>query len=226
MPASGRRTSACCRWQQAAAALASENTRLRGLLKLAPDAAVSYVTARVIANSGGAYVRSLMVNAGSGNGVARGQAVITGDGLVGRFRKSGSRAARVLLVTDLNSRIPVIVESSHQRAVLAGDNSDRPQLRYLDPAAPVKIGDRVVTSGQGGVFPPGLPVGAVATVQGGVPRIEPYVELSQVEYLRIVDYGLADGLPAAGRDGAWARRQAGPIAGERRDGRAVTARWR
>lgn len=184
------------RWQQAALTLGAENAQLRGLLKLAPDAAVSYVTAKVIANSGGAYVRSLMVNAGSGDGVGRGQAVVTGDGLAGRVSEVGSRAARVLLVTDLNSRIPVIVESSHQRAVLAGDNSERPQLRWLDPAAPVKIGDRIVTSGEGGVFPPGLPVGAVASVQGGVPRIEPYVELSKVEYLRVVDYGLADGLPA------------------------------
>ncbi len=201
------------RWQQAALTLASENARLRGLLKLAPDAAASYVTARVIANSGGAYVRSLMVNAGSGNGVARGQAAITGDGLVGRVSEVGDRAARVLLVTDLNSRIPVIVEGSRQRAVLAGDNSERPQLRYLDPATPVRIGERVVTSGQGGVFPAGLPVGTVATEQGGVPRIEPFVELSRVEYLRIVDYGLAEGLPApaaiAARGGRHAQLRAG-----------------
>jgi rod shape-determining protein MreC len=184
------------RWRRAALDLAAENARLRKLLKLAPEAAISYVTARVIANSGGAFARSLMVDAGSGSGVARGQAAITGDGLAGRVAEVGTRAARVLLVTDLNSRIPVILESSHQRAVLAGDNSERPLLRYLDPAAPVKIGDGVVTAGQGGVFPPGLPVGAVASVEDGVPRIEPYAELSRVEYLRIVDYGLADGLPA------------------------------
>jgi rod shape-determining protein MreC len=184
------------RWRRAALDLAAENARLRKLLKLAPEAAISYVTARVIANSGGAFARSLMVDAGSGSGVARGQAAITGDGLAGRVAEVGTRAARVLLVTDLNSRIPVILESSHQRAVLAGDNSERPQLRYLDPAAPVKIGDGVVTAGQGGVFPPGLPVGVVASVEDGVPRVEPYAELSRVEYLRIVDYGLADGLPA------------------------------
>lgn len=182
-------------WQQAALTLAAENARLRDLLKLVPEAAISYVTARVIANSGGAYVRSLMVNAGSDSGVGRGQAGITGEGLVGRIAEVGSRAARVLLVTDLNSRVPVIVESSQQRAVLAGDNSERPRLQYLDAPAAIRIGDRVVTSGQGGVFPPGLPVGAVAAIDGGVPRVEPYVELSRVEYLRIVDYGLAEGLP-------------------------------
>ena len=149
----------------------------------------------MIANSGGAYVRSLMVHAGSGNGVARGQAAVTGEGLVGRVSEVGSRAARIILVTDLNSRVPVVVEGSQQRAVLTGDNSERPCLHYLDVGAGIKVGDRVVTSGQGGVFPPGLPVGVVASLDGEAPRVEPYVELSQVEYLRIVDFGLTDGLP-------------------------------
>lgn len=183
------------RWQQAALTLASENARLRDLLKLVPEPAKSYVTARVIANSGGAFVRNLMVNAGDDSGVARGQAAVTGDGLVGRVSEVGRRTARILLVTDLNSRVPVIVERSRQRAILCGDNSERPTLRYLDPAGPVRIGDRIVTSGEGGVFPPGLPVGVVAATEGGTTWIEPYAELSQAGYLRIVDYGLAQGLP-------------------------------
>jgi rod shape-determining protein MreC len=168
---------------------------LRSLLRLVPQPAVSFVTARVIANSGGAFVRNFLVDAGSDSGVARGQAVITGDGLVGRVVEVGTRAARILLVTDLNSRIPVIVERSRQRAILSGDNSGRPLLEYRDPAAAVNIGDRLVTSGEGGVFPPGLPVGVVSAVNGGTPRVAPYVELSRVEYVRIVDYGLAGGLP-------------------------------
>jgi rod shape-determining protein MreC len=182
-------------WQQAALRLASENAELRDLLKLAPDPATSYVTARVIANSGGTYVRSVVVNAGRDNGVARGQAAITGEGLVGRVSEVGSRAARVLLVTDLNSRVPVIVEASRQRAVLAGDNSDRPSLRYIEAGPAIRVGDRIATSGQGGVFPPGLPVGVVATVDGGSPRVEPSASLSRADYLRLVDYGLAEMLP-------------------------------
>ena len=182
-------------WQQAALKLSFENARLRELLKLTPEPQITFITARVIASSGGAYVRSLMVHAGSENGVARGQAAVTGEGLVGRVSEVGSQSARVILVTDLNSRVPVIVEGSQQRALLIGDNSERPCLRYLDAGTGIKIGDRVVTSGQGGVFPPGLPVGVVGSLDGEAPRVEPYVELSQVEYLRIVDYGLADGLP-------------------------------
>jgi rod shape-determining protein MreC len=200
-------------WQQAALKLASENARLRELLKLTPEPATTFVTTRVIGDPGGAYVRSLMVHAGSENGVERGQAAVTGEGLVGRVSEVGSRAARVLLITDLNSRVPVIVEGAQQRALLTGDNSERPCLRYLDAGAGIKVGDRVVTSGQGGVFPPGLPVGVVASLDGEAPRVEPYVELSRVEYLRIVDYGLAEGLPKPVPIASRSGRRADPLAG-------------
>ena len=183
-------------WQQAALKLASENAQLRDLLRVAPEPATSYVTARVIANSGGAYARSVIVNAGRENGVVRGEAAVTGEGLVGRVSEVGSRAARILLITDLNSRVPVIAEGSRQRAVLAGDNSEHPSLRYLEAGAAIRIGDRIVTSGQGGVFPPGLPVGVVAVFNGELARVELFVELSRVDYLRLVDYGLADALPS------------------------------
>lgn len=182
-------------WQQTAMKLAADNDRLRGLLKAVPEPAVSYVTARVIANSGGAYVRMLMVNAGSEDGVSRGQAAISGDGLVGRLTEVGSRASRVLLITDLNSRVPIVIERSHTAAILAGDNSERPRLVYVGNPEEVKIGDRVVTSGEGGVFPPGLPVGLIASIDAGGPRIEPYAELAQLGYLMVVNYGLATGLP-------------------------------
>ena len=182
-------------WQQAAHEYFDENRQLRALLKVVPHNAVSYVTARVIANSGGGYVRTLMVNAGGDQGAARGQAAITGDGLVGRLTEVGRRAARVLLITDLNSRIPVVVEASHTNAVLAGDNSDRPRLVYLGQSDTVKIGERVVTSGDGGIFPPGIPVGEVAALGPGGPRVEPFVELSQLGDVLIADYGLANGLP-------------------------------
>jgi rod shape-determining protein MreC len=182
-------------WQQVAMRLSAENAELRDLAKLVPEPAFSFVTARVIADSGGAYARSVMVNAGRDNGVARGQAAMTGEGLAGRVSEVGSRAARILLITDLNSRVPVVVDGTRQRAILAGDNSARPSLRYADSGGTIRIGDRVVTSGQGGVFPPGLPVGVVASVDSEGARIEPYAALSRVDYLRLVDYGLAEALP-------------------------------
>lgn len=183
------------RWQQAALDLATDNQKLRGLVKAVPNAAVSYVTARVIANSGGAYVRTVMIDAGREQQIARGEAAITGEGLVGRLTEVGTRAARVLLITDLNSRIPVTIDNTKTNAILAGDNSERPRLIYLSQADGVKVGDRVVTSGEGGVFPPGLPVGIVSAIDSMGPRVEPFVELSQLGYVMVVDYGLSEALP-------------------------------
>ena len=182
-------------WQQVARNLDAENKELRGLLKAIPSSALSYVTAPVIANSGGAFVRMILINAGTEENVTRGQAAITGEGLVGRLTEVGDRASRVLLITDLNSRIPVTIESTHIPAVLAGDNSERPRLMYLPSSDAVKVGDRIVTSGEGGVFPPGLPVGVVSVVDAAGPRVEPYVELSQLGYVLVVDYGLSRALP-------------------------------
>jgi rod shape-determining protein MreC len=162
-------------------------------------------------------MRTVMVNAGADQGAARGQAAIAEGGLIGRLTEVGSRAARVLLITDLNSRIPVVIPTSRTSAVLAGDNSDRPQLAFASEPKAVKIGDRVVTSGDGGVFPPGLPVGVVAALDHGNARVEPYAELRTLDYVLLVDYGLAGGLPTPGSAGRGQdRRGKAPGADEKR----------
>jgi len=177
-------------WQSAARNLETENRSLRELLRYVPGPEASYISARVIADTGGAFAHSLVVNAGARAHVRKGQAVITGEGLVGRVAGVGRRAARVLLITDLNSRIPVVVESSRTRAILAGNNSDRPSLIHLPPGAVVSPGERIVTSGHGGAFPPGLAVGVVASVSDGGIAVMPYVDRDWLEYVRLVDFGL------------------------------------
>ncbi|HVA34754.1 MAG TPA: rod shape-determining protein MreC [Stellaceae bacterium] len=181
-------------WQQVARRVESENEELRNLAKFAPQGAVSSVAAQVIADSGGAFLRNVLVNVGGNEGVTRGQPALTGDGLVGRVIELGDRTARILLLTDINSRIPVVVEGTHERAMLDGDNSDQPRLVYFQPKTPVKPGDRIVTSGSGGIFPPDLPVGVVASVNGVI-RVEPYADLARLEMVRIVNYGLDGVLP-------------------------------
>jgi len=116
---------------------------------------------------------------------------ITGNGLVGRVSGLGSRSARILLITDLNSRIPVAIEPSRARAVLAGDNSDRPRLIHLPPGADLSPGDMVVTSGHGGAFPVGMPVGVVAAVSDNGITVQPFVDRARLEVVRVVEYGLA-----------------------------------
>lgn len=175
-------------WQSAARRLATNNAQLRDLLHFVPDAKAQFISARVVADPGGAFVRSKIVNAGQREGVHKGQAVITGDGLAGRIFEAGLHSARVLLITDINSRIPVVVESSRARAILTGDNGPEPKLAFLASSAEVAEGDRIVTSGQGGLFPEGLPVGTVASVKDGVVRIAPLVDFDRMEFVRVVDY--------------------------------------
>jgi len=189
-------------WQAAARKLDAENKSLRGLLNFVSDPQASFITARVIADTGGAFANSAVINAGERVGVRKGQAAITGDGLVGRVTDVGERSARVLLISDLNSRIPVVIQSSHARAILAGDNSRRPRLIHLAPGALVSQGDRIVTSGHGGAFPPGLPVGVVASVDDKGISIEPFVDRSRITYLRILDYGLTGIVEAPPIEGA------------------------
>lgn len=177
-------------WQATGRELMAENERLRSLLNFTPDPAARFIAARVIADQGSAFARSILVAAGHHDGVAKGQAVMTGEGLVGRVVEVGGRAARVLLLTDLNSRVPVLVGASRHRGVLAGDNSAYPDLVYLADEAEVAVGDYVVTSGHGGVFPQGLPVGVVAAVRDGLIDVKPFVDWEYLELVRIVDYAL------------------------------------
>jgi rod shape-determining protein MreC len=175
-------------WQAVARRLEAENAALRSLNRMVPDPAMSYITARVVGDPGGAFVRTVLINAGERNGVEKGQAAITADGLAGRIAEVGKRSARVLLLTDINSRVPVVVGDGRDRGVLAGDNTNAPELLYLGPTAKVQVGDRVTTSGHGGVFPPGLPIGVVAGVGEKGIRVKPFVDWAHMEVLRIVDY--------------------------------------
>ncbi len=139
-------------------------------------------------------MRDIVVTAGRRDGVHRGQAAVAGAGMVGRVVEVGEWSSRVLLITDINARVPVVLDASRQRAVLAGDNSDQPRLIYLPPDAPVSIGDRVVTSGDGGLFPAGVPVGVVSFVGDHMVKVQPMVDMGRLEHIRLIDFGLPGGL--------------------------------
>ena len=182
-------------WQNVARQLQAENESLRALLKFAPEPGASFVSARVVADNGGAFVRTVLVAAGRRDGVRKGAAAVTGEGLVGRVAEVGERSARILLLTDINSRIPVVIERTRDQAILGGDNSDNPRLLYLPHGATVAPGDRIVTSAAGGAFPPGLPVGIVQSVDDGVAIVQLFVDWDRMEFLRLIDYHLPGVLP-------------------------------
>jgi rod shape-determining protein MreC len=176
-------------WHGVATHLAAENEALRNLLNYVPPARGGFISARVVGDGGGPFVRSTLINSGARDGVAKGLAALNEEGLVGRVTDVGQRSARILLLTDFNSKIPVMLETSRDRAILAGDNSAQPQLSFLPPNSRPKVGERVVTSGHGGLLPAGLPVGVVLGMRDGQMRVQPFVNWDRLEYVRIVDFG-------------------------------------
>ncbi len=174
-------------WYQTALMLQAENQSLQELLNLKVNPAHQYVTARVISDAGNAFVKTVLVASGRKEGIQKNQAVLAGEGMIGRVIEAGNNAARVLLLTDINSHIPVLIEGSSQKAVLAGNNKAFPVLKHLPLDAGISEGVRIITSGHGGVFPSGLPIGRVIKDEKGVFVVEPYADMNRVSYVRIVN---------------------------------------
>lgn len=178
------------KWQAVGRRLEAENNAFRDLLSVENEPATKTITARVIADTGGLFVRTLIINAGRGDGVKDGQAVLSVEGLVGRIVETGESSSRVLQLADFNSRIPIVISPSGQRAILAGDNTDWPQLLFFTNKQSISLGNYVLTSGHGGLFPPGLPVGVISKVGEGLVRVQPFINWHQIEYVKVLNYSI------------------------------------
>jgi len=178
------------RWQSIALVLDAENQRLKANLHWIPDLAPSYVTACVVADAGGVYAKAVLLSVGPNHGIRKGEIALDERGLAGRVTEVGARTARVLLITDLNSRIPVILENSHAHAILVGTNGPRPRLIYWQEGSAPQEGERVVTSAEANALPANLPVGIVHYSSANVPELIPAALLDRLEVVRIFDYGL------------------------------------
>lgn len=172
-------------WRWRTQLLERKVAHLRKLLHAAEEPALVYATGRVIADARGPFVRSALVNLGRQDGLRIGYAVINGDGLVGRTVEAGDNVARVLLLNDLNSRIPVLVGPRGARALALGDNSPVLQLGFLRDGAQIEAGDEVYTSGSDGVLPRGLRVGVVVGEPGAY-RIRPFAELNALDAVSVL----------------------------------------
>lgn len=159
---------------------------LRSLLHAVDEQALDHATGRVIADARGPFARSILVNVGREQGVKQGYAVIDGDGLVGRAVHVGEKAARVILLNDLNSRIPVLVGPSAVRAVLVGDNARSPRLEFMPDSSEVFEHDEVYTSGHAGMLPRGLRIGVVESGGEQGYRVRPAATLSELEFVSIL----------------------------------------
>lgn len=174
-------------WKEAALQLEQENAKLLDLNRVRLDPALTVVTGQVLADSGSPFRQSVLLNVGGArDGIKDGWAVTDGLGLVGRISGVGKNSSRVLLLTDNTSRVPVTIQPSGQRAMLSGDNSILPVLDFIEDAEEIRPGDRVISSGDGGVFPAGLLVGNVVLARDGRLRLRLAADYERLEFLRVL----------------------------------------
>ena len=175
------------KWQNIAIRLESENNNLRQLLGLPIITEFNYITAAVIGDVMSGYRHSFTIDAGEGAGAKQGDMVVSPAGVVGHIVSVGANSARVLSITDINSRIPVRTEMSNEKAILAGHGSDIMTLTHLGNKVNISVGDRVVTSSEGELIPAGIMVGEVVGVQQNVPEIRSYIDFSKLDYISVAN---------------------------------------
>ena len=176
------------RYRDAAIALNNENQRLRALLNLKTDPPIPMVAGHVVLDARGPFSNTRLADVGSEQGIVIGNPVMSERGLVGRVVGVARGASRILLLTDIASRTPVMVDRTNARAILTGDGGGHPKLAYMRGVDPVKIGDRVLTSGDGGIFPRGLPVGVAVRGVDGAWRVRLDSDDAPIDFVRILQF--------------------------------------
>lgn len=182
-------------WYHKAKRLEAENTQLRKSAQRVDDPVQSFVTARVVMDQEQAYLRTALIAAGRKHGVLPEQAVLAKQALAGRVLESSDNVARLMLVTDASSRIPVMIEETGQRAIMAGNNTSEPELLYVPDNEVLTTGARIVTSGHGGMFPPYIPVGVIKKGEDSRYRVVLFADLDALDLVRVVNYALKIDLP-------------------------------
>ncbi|MGQ0533666.1 MAG: rod shape-determining protein MreC [Caulobacteraceae bacterium] len=193
-------------WRDLAERLAERNARYEALLRMPEDGfgegadIENSIAAQLVLDSGGPFMRTLVANAGAMHGVKVGYIAVNENGLVGRVVSVGQRSSRVLMLDDYNSRIPVMGEASRVRAVLAGQATRRPELSlypyqvqaprmdFIVGAQALREGERVITSGDGGLYPRGIPVGVARHERDGGWRVALAAAQRPIDFVRLIPF--------------------------------------
>ncbi len=176
------------RVQAYAGQLVVENKQLKNFLNFAPEPGVSYISGRIAGETGGPYIRSAIISIGTESGVKKGQIVVNEEGVVGRIIEAGENSARIMLITDINSRVPVVTGQSKELGMVSGTNSSMLKMLYVPEGTKMQEGEEIFTSGDGEFFPSGLLIGYVHSISQNSVIIKPAVNWSKVEFISVVDY--------------------------------------
>ena len=161
-----------------------ENTQLRKLIEEQVASSSNLVSSRVMLDKQSPYLNSLIINVGSNKNIKNGMAVLDGKNFIGRIVDVNFFSSRVLLVSDLNSKIPVLTEPSAHHAILSGRGTNKPTLEYLPEKHTIQNGDKVYTSGKEGIFSPGIPIGKVK-IENNLITVLLFSDLSQITFINI-----------------------------------------
>lgn len=162
-----------------------ENNQLRQLLDEQVNSPVNFVSARVMLDKQSPYLNSFIINSGSNRTIKNGMAVLHGKNFIGRIVDVNFFTSRVLLVSDLNSKIPVIIEPSGHHAILSGHGKNNPTLEYLPENHSLEATNKIFTSGKEGIFSPGIPIGEVEKIDNNVVSVALLSDLNQITFVNI-----------------------------------------
>ena len=161
-----------------------ENSQLRKLIEDQTDSPSSLVSARVMLDKQSPYLNSFVINIGSNKNIKNGLAVLDGENFIGRIVDVNFFSSRVLLVSDLNSKIPIISEPSGTHGILSGHGIEKPTLEYLPIDNQIQNGDKIYTSGKEGIFKPGIVIGTTQIEENEV-KVDLFSDLSQITFVNI-----------------------------------------
>jgi len=161
-----------------------ENAQLKKLIQEEKNSSFNFLSARVMIDKQSPYLNSFILNIGSNKNIKNGMAVLEGNNFIGRIVDVNFFSSRVLLISDLNSKVPVITEPEGYHAILSGHGKNGSVLKYLPDNHKIKDGDKVYTSGKAGIFLPGIPIGKIK-VNGNIVKVLPFSELNQITFVNI-----------------------------------------
>jgi len=161
-----------------------ENNILRKELSLQPPSIENYILVKVIADTQTDYNKTIIINAGKNMNFSKGDTALTNKGLIGSVIEVYDKYSRVLLINDINSKIPVRVGKNNKKAIISGNNTNKMDLLYLKENVSFDDGDIVYTSGDGGYFNSGIPIGILKNNNNAI-HIEPFNDISQPQYINV-----------------------------------------
>ena len=161
-----------------------ENSQLRKLINEQVESESNLVSARVMLDEQSPYINSFIINIGANKELKNGMAVLDGKNFIGRIVDVNFFTSRILLITDLNSKIPIISEPSGNHAILSGRGNINPTLKYLSKDNKIQDGDKIYTSGKGGIFSPGIPIGVVK-IKKDIIEVKIYSKLNEITFVNV-----------------------------------------